>query len=68
MSIDAIHSPEDETAICSTQDCSIGFSSLRETRLDGETSSSEISFEEEGEYIWSDDGCEEGRINVAESL
>ena len=39
-------------------------SSRRETLLEGETSSSEISLEDEGEYVWSDEGCDEGRMRV----
>lgn len=36
---------------CSTWEGSIGFSSRRETLLEGDTSSSETSFDDEGEYI-----------------
>ena len=42
----------------------IGFSSLRETLLEGETSSSQMNVEERGEYIWSEDGWDEGRRSV----
>jgi hypothetical protein len=64
MSIDAIHSPEDATTTRSTFEGSIGLSSRRETLLEGETSSSDISLDEEGEYVWSDEGCDEGRMRV----
>lgn len=40
----------------------MGASSRRETRLEGETSSSEMSSEEWGEYIWMEEGWDEGRI------
>src|SRR6266404_3806664 len=47
----ASHSPDVETTARSTREGSSIFSSLRETRFDGDTSSSEISFDEEGEYV-----------------
>jgi hypothetical protein len=52
----ASHSPEEETTACSTRDGSSIFSSLRETRFEGDTSNSEISFDEDGEYACSEDG------------
>ena len=52
----ASHSPEEETTACSTRDGSSNFSSLRETRFEGDTSNSEISFDEIGEYACSEDG------------
>ena len=45
----ASHSPEEETTARSTRDGSSIFSSLRETRFDGDTSNSEINFDEDGE-------------------
>ena len=60
----AIHSPEGEITVCSTRAGSSGCSSRREILFEGETSNSDISFEYDGEYIWSDDGCDDGRIRV----
>ena len=39
----------------------IGLSSLRETLLEGDTSNSPMNVEERGEYIWREDGWDEGR-------
>lgn len=55
-SIVASHSPEAETTARSTREGSSFFSSLRETRFEGDTSSSEISFDEDGEYACNEDG------------
>lgn len=52
---------------CSTRDGSKTFSSLRETRLDGETSSSATRAKEDGENDWSEEGWEDGRIIVSDS-
>jgi hypothetical protein len=52
----ASHFPEEETTACSTREGSSIFSSLRETRLEGDTSNSENSFDEDGEYVCNDDG------------
>jgi hypothetical protein len=52
----ASHSPEEETTACSTREGSSIFSSLRETRLEGDTSNSENSFDEDGEYVCNEDG------------
>jgi hypothetical protein len=63
----ANHSPEGETMARSTREGSSIFSSLRETRLEGDTSSSENSFDDEGEYVCNEDGWEDGRMSVDES-
>jgi len=55
-SIVASHSPEEDTTACSTRDGSSIFSSLRETRFEGDTSNSDISFDEDGEYDCNEDG------------
>lgn len=52
---------------CSTRDGSKTFSSLRETRLDGETSSSATRAKEDGENDWSEEGWADGRIIVSDS-
>ena len=51
----------------STRDGSRLFSSLRETRLDGETSSSATRENEDGENVWSEEGWEDGRMTVPDS-
>ena len=51
----------------STHDGSRFFSSLRETRLDGETSSSATRENEDGEKVWSEEGWEDGRMIVSDS-
>jgi hypothetical protein len=66
-SIVASHSPVDETTANSTREGSSIFSSLRETRLEGDTSNSEIDLDEEGEYACNEEGCEDGRMSVDES-
>jgi hypothetical protein len=66
-SIVASHSPDEETTACSTREGSSIFSSLRETRFEGDTSNSEINFDEEGEYVCKEDGWEDGRMRVDES-
>jgi hypothetical protein len=66
-SIVASHSPEEETTARSTREGSSIFSSLRETRLEGDTSKSENNFDEDGEYACNEDGCEEGRMSVDDS-
>ena len=63
----ASHSPEEETTARSTREGSSIFSSLRETRLEGDTSNSENNFDEDGEYACNEDGCEEGRMSVDDS-
>lgn len=50
--------------VCSTREGSRYFSSLRETLLEGDTSNSEIRVEDDGEYIWRDEGWEDGRRRV----
>jgi hypothetical protein len=45
----ASHSPEEDTTARSTREGSSIFSSLRETRFEGDTSNSEINFDEDGE-------------------
>lgn len=64
LSTVAIHSPEGAMTARSTREGSTGFSSRRETRLDGETSSSAISLDVDGEYVWREDAWEEGRRRV----
>ena len=66
-SIVASHSPEEETTARSTREGSSIFSSLRETRLEGDTSNSESNFDEDGEYSCNEDGCEEGSMTVDDS-
>jgi len=63
----AIQSPVEDMTACSTRDGSSTFSSLRETRLDGETSSSATRVNEDGENVWSEEGWEDGRITVSDS-
>lgn len=46
-------------ATCRTLEGSKYFSSLRDTRFDGDTSISQSSREFEGEYTWRDDGWDE---------
>ena len=53
-------------ATCSTLGGERGLSSLRETRFVGATSSSDRSVDVEGEYIWSEDGWDEGRIRCVD--
>lgn len=66
-SIVASHSPEEETTARSTRGGSSNFSSLRDMRLEGDTSNSENNFDEDGEYACNEDGCEEGRMSVDDS-
>lgn len=63
-SIVAIHSPDDEITTRSTRDGSSIFSSCLDTRFEGDTSSSATSTDDEGEYVCSEDGWEEGRTSV----
>jgi len=60
----AIQSPAAETATLTILDGSNALSSRRDTRFEGETSSSETSLEEEGEYICNEEGCDEGNKRV----
>lgn len=48
----------------STEAGTIGFSSRRDTLFDGETSNSLRSVEVEGEYIWREDGWDDGNTRV----
>jgi len=66
LSIVAIHSPLEEMAARSTRAGSRALSSRLETRFEGETSSSATRVKVEGEYVWREDGWEEGRIRVSE--
>ena len=65
-SIVDIHNPDNDTTTLSTREGSNGFSSRLETRFEGDTSNSDVDVEENGEYIWIEDGCEVGRIRVDE--
>jgi hypothetical protein len=60
----AIQSPDADTTAVSTTAGMRGFSSLRDTLLDGDTSNSETRVDVEGEYICNDEGCDEGNMSV----
>ena len=66
LSTVAIHSPDAETAACRTLGGSRCFSSLRDTRFDGDTSISYSSREFEGEYACRDEGWDEVRMREDE--
>lgn len=68
VSIVTIHSPESDITAQSTREGSRAFSSRRDTLFDGDTSSSDINFEVEGENVCRDEGCDDGSINVDESV
>lgn len=52
---------------CSTRELSISSLSRLEILLDGDTSSSEINVIGFNKHIWSDEGCDAGRMRVDDS-
>ena len=60
----AIQFPDDEITTLSTAAGTIGLSSRRDTLFDGEISNSLRSVEVDGEYIWREDGWDDGNTRV----
>jgi hypothetical protein len=60
----AIQFPDHEITAFSTEAGTIGFSSRRDTLFDGEISNSLRRIEVEGEYIWREDGWDDGNTRA----